>query len=373
MDVFHQYLFKVNNTRKEVNMKTKNKISILTLSLFLLTGLATTLSFHSVNQNEVKNVIDINAIENITLSNKKVIQADGKTSITCDFSINPNGSTGYTFTGYTSWSTTSSEEYESETWREDKNPNSYISFTIDDSNCKLMINCLQPFGNTVIFTLVCNENTKVTASLSIDYVRKVTDKGSCSFTSSLISDNQTLPIKEIKPTYTIGSKGKINDDVIKTELVQFKKGATLSYTYDNLIDEINLNGFSDTQNVLYDSDGDGVTEKMTITQARTYMVNRSNEYLTNFLNNGASQVFSKDDFIEMLTFYKAPNTYMSPIEKNDIAISFINKYKKLYSDGGGFEVRLSYNDVVQTTQTFNFNINAVDIQSISFPDTSIEF
>lgn len=353
--------------------KIKNKKPIiLALSIFTIASVAATLSILATkNETKQKDVIQVSELDNITLTNKKYVSnADGSTTLSVNYTISPSDVTGYTFDGYLSWASLDSATYEYETWYENKNPEDYMSFTINENLKQIALTCSEAFGHTMNFTLLCKENTTIKASLSIDYVRKLITPGKAVIENPQLEDNKSINIVETLPIYTVGTKGEIARDIQLS--YEFRQGANY-FKYDDLMPTIDLTGFYETKTAYYDVNVSNVFTCETLDTIRKKMIENSRNYILSVITSNGSVIFSKEKLINMLSYKKAGNPYSGLQTYNDIAVHFFNNYKTLYSNGGGYRLTVKYNGTETDSQRIGFGFNSTDNFNLSLSNLRIEF
>lgn len=356
-------------------MKLRSRGVVLSLSLMLMSLSATTLSI-AQSAYKVKGEgeqIEVSDLLNITISNKRVVKnTDGSDSVVFNYTVAPTESEGYSFDDFLNWSSKPSDEYESADWGSGEDPYSYVETKLDETKKEISLHCLKPFGRALEYTLVCKENTAVKASLSIDYGRKVLNKGGVKFSTTKFTDGVPIKMDITRPTYSIGSKGEKKDFVAEVKEIKFEKGNSLFKTWEELFPTIQVSNTEDTNNIYYDVDLDGIPEKASITTARAKMMERSFSYLANIIRSNGVQKFTKNNLISILSYrVKAYNDQTTPY--TDVATRLIYNYKIACSKGGGLFASLHYDGVLSSKNCFEFDFNAANISNVSLGFTGIEF
>lgn len=354
-------------------MNSKKKAGVLTCSLFLLAGCVTTTSLLQLQKKNPQNVgeVELEGVSGIELTNRRTaLNANGTTTITVNYVISPKEAEDYTLYESLVWSATGKDSYESQNWGEGEDPLSYVSYTNNLETKELSLTCLKPFGRTIDFTLGCQERPEIKATLNIDYVRKQLDPGKALFKNPAFTDKAPVEFDVTLPTYSIGSKGEKLEPPVEITNIEFRSGSS-GRDWDSLFPGINLNGYSDTESVIYD---DG-TEKKSIgrIEAREKMKTRARKYMEDVVKSVGAKPFSKDELINILSFEKKPNPYVSAIKNSSVATSFISNYKYVYTTGGGLLCEASYNGNVTDRQLMALNFSAAEISNISFDNLQIDF
>lgn len=354
-------------------MNSKKKAGVLTCSMFLLAGCVTTASLLQLQKKNQQDVgeVELEGVSGIELTNRRTtLNANGTSTTTVNYVISPKEAEDYTLYESLVWSTTQKSSYESPTWGEGEDPQTYVTYVNNLETKELSLTCLKPFGRTINFTLGCQEKPNIKATLNIDYVRKELDPGKAVIKDAKFTDKTPVEFDITVPTYSIGSKGEKIEPLPTISQTEFRSGSS-GRDWDSLFASIDLSGYSDTESVIYD---DG-TEKKSIgrTEAREKMKVRTRSYLEEVVRSLGKKPFSKDELVSLMTFEKKPNAYVSAVKNSSIATSFISSYKEVYASGGGLLFEVTYNGKVTDRQRMALNFRAAEIGNISFENSQIDF
>ena len=357
-------------------MKLKSRKVVLSMLMFSLSLSATMLSItRGINspRGDSKQ-LDVSELVNLKISNKRVIKnADGSDSILFNYTVSPAEAEGYSFVTYLDWSSQESDEYEYQDWGSGEDPYSYVTTTLDEENKEIKLHCLKPFGRTLDYTLVCKEDPAVRASLSINYTRKLLNKGGVKFSTTKFSEGVPVLLDVTTPTYSIGSKGEKKEFTAEVKGIVFEKGNSSFSTWESLFPKIVLQNTNDTNNVFYDADLDGIPEKTSVTNARSKMMSRAFLYLSNIIRSNGVEKFSRSYLVNMLS-YQAIVGNNSPSQPfSEMATHMIANYKKAFAQGGGLTASLYYDNVLVSRNVFEFDFKAANISNVSFGFEGVDF
>lgn len=312
------------------------------------------------------NGIEVEEISGIEITNKRTINNANRTTTTIvNYSIGPSTADGYTLVDMLDWSTHISSQWESTSWGENENPETYVTHVLDTSKSTITFTCLKPFGRSLEYTLTCQENPAVKASINIDYVREVTKKATGSFASTILEDNKPFSINVTDATYCIGSKGDRPAPTVEIK-------TCINGDWNDLFpSNIDLSGFSDTENLIYD---DGTGEKsMKATAALDSMKTRTRDYFDSVVKSQGTINFQRSELIKRMTYKKAPVAYASPITFTSVGENFIKKYKTILNGLGVYEAMLYVNGEKVQDSTLQLNVKASDISTITVGQGQIDF
>ena len=350
----------IMNLKKRRVFASLAVLSLSTLSLFV-GGKAL------IGTNETKNNgIEVEEISGIEITNKRTIYNANRTTTTIvNYSIGPSTADGYTLVDMLDWSTHISSQWESTSWGENENPETYVTHSLDTSKSTITFTCLKPFGRSLEYTLTCQENPAVKATINIDYVREVTKKATGQFASTILEDNKPFSVNVTEATYCIGSKGERPAPTIEIK-------TCINGDWNDLFpSSIDLSGFSDTENVIYDS-GNGETT-MKASAALESMKTRTREYFDSVVKSQGSINFQRSELIKRMTYKKSPVAYASPITFTSVGENFIKKYKTILNGLGVYEAMLYVNGEKVQDSTLQLNVKASDISTITVGQGQIDF
>ncbi|MGN1243059.1 MAG: hypothetical protein ACI4TN_02365, partial [Candidatus Enterosoma sp.] len=150
-------------------MKNKQRKSIIALSIFSAV-LVSACSLSAVPKEKPdSSMVDFSGMEGIKIL-KATTNSDG--TIVVKYSLEPNEIESVDFVTGLRWQEEASNNYETSTWHEGKNPEEYMSYTIDQSKKQVTFRCLNPFGRQMVFSMQSPFDSSIRAELKIDYTRK---------------------------------------------------------------------------------------------------------------------------------------------------------------------------------------------------------
>lgn len=100
---------------------------------------------------------------------------------TVHYEIDPPKLSGLDFDCSLSWESNYDENYESPTWKDGKDPSTYITYAFDKEAHDITFACHDNFGWSILFTMVCKDNPGVMATLNLECYRKLKTSGYLEF------------------------------------------------------------------------------------------------------------------------------------------------------------------------------------------------
>lgn len=311
------------------------------------------------------NPISVQPIEGIQILNKTASE-DGS-SITVDYSLDPMDPGNVKFNTFVIWNEHYEESFESEDWYQEKDPNDYITFSLDESQHKIQFNCLQPFGTQIIFRMNCIENTKIEASLKIDYTRKKQSEASINDINLLFTDQKAIQFKKNLPQYTVGTIGEKPKDtfVLSTKFTGTKN-------FIDLVGEVNQTGIY-SHNWKYN--GESFTDPELV---RSKITNKAQAYLIQHITLDENpKPFSLSEFKDIFYYQYAAYSIGGNIQysgTNELANLFLKNFDSaVQKKSFGIEVTITYDEVEIHKANIGFQIDVKDIDKITISEDNIVF
>lgn len=256
------------------------------------------------------------------------------------------------------WTTTDSDDYESDTWHLDKSTNEYLKAEISTDKKVIRVTCLKPFGRQIELCLFEDGNEANNATLKIDYVRKMISDYSITNLRCDFKDGEKISYTSLDKEYSIGSKGDRKSD-----------SSTLSISYvfkgnDDISDEDALFDFNlSNQNITKISYlGEEYTDATTFKNTFKSVLKN---YFKRYLDCEIS--FSKSEFEKLSTYTINTNsTYIT-------ASSIVNRYKDLSKNNSGYFLVFKDGEKTIEEQLVKFDDSLDFTTGIEFEVGGIEF
>ena len=344
-------------------MKNKQRKSIIALSI-LSAVLVSACSLSAVPKEKPdSSMVDFSGMEGIKIL-KATTNSDG--TIVVKYSLEPNEIESVDFVTGLRWQEEASNNYETSTWHEGKNPEEYMSYTIDQNNKQVTFRCLNPFGRQMVFSMQSPFDSSIRAELKIDYTRKRLTAPSYTTTVDAFQDQEAIVFNKILPTYSIGSKGDRPDaSLFSLSSKYYEVG---SNTYDSLFGQVITEGLY-TQTWKYK--GVRYTDKSLL---RTEMKNTVLAYLNSLFSLTNPVTFKVAEFRELFTYeYSAYYTYQENFLSSSLYKTFLTRYKSAYENHAGMQATIKYGNDVISYKIFDFNVDTSFLTSIGFDDALISF
>jgi hypothetical protein len=341
----------------------------------LLSGLASlTNGFQDFTEEGVAGAIDasgklaIEEVKNIRFKTlREEVLPDGTVEKTISYTLTPSDSTATDFGYVTDWVKTASADDESATWADGKKTSDYLSYQSDTAAKTLTFHCLSAFGKPILFTMVSNDNPNVSATLRIDYVRKVIQAATATIADTTIKDQSPITVSATKGTYSIGTKGTRASALDPQMNTSYKEVS--GATFDSLFGTVRTTGIY-AQSYHYKG-----TSYSDPTLLRATMKTNVYDYLTSLPTFDGSKTMDVASFKALLSYdYDAYHTY-EDVFLTDTALysSFVTSYGTQYAKGAGLQVQVTWNSLTLYTGLLALSIPSSTVTGLSLGDGTIEF
>lgn len=294
---------------KSKKTKTKGsgrgKLLVLSLLTLAVMGTSVALSYPKWHQADLGERIDVRDDEEKDEGGTEVskIQARGlvfgqlranatdRTS-TVNYTIDPPRLSDLDFDCSLSWAEEYDEGFESETWKEGKDVNDYMGFTLDKNKQEITFHCLDNFGWRINFHMACQQNKNVYANLSLECRRVYTSEPTFEFENDgKLEEGKGFHVIYTPATTTVGTIAIKKEE--HTNMLKF----TGSYTNDDGETEWCYS----EELYTFKADMDGYDELIEIDgiltrrdEAAKKIQTKVENYLESILNQGV--LFHKADF-----------------------------------------------------------------------------
>lgn len=292
---------------------------------------------------------------------KQALSDDGNT-LEVTYKVLPVKPSDVHFNSYISWNEENNPDFESADWYEGKNPEDYMSYTLDEEADKITFTCLAPFGTQMIFHLSCQENPAVTASMKIDYARSEIKKANYKVINSTLEDGKKIEVEKVLPEYSIGTTGERPSDKFQL-LKSFSSMADTPYL-NLFVDPITVGIYSQE----WSYQGEKYTDKDSLKVAMSQKVE---EYIHSLIGfKGEAPAFSFEHFKSLLTYQYPVYSYGQGniVYSTDATpmYQFLKRYQKVFETGNGFSSFVRYDNKNIGIFYLDFNISTELIESIDF-------
>ena len=105
---------------------------------------------------------------------KKAVNAEGKSTITVSYEVQPENATNQDITVTPTFAGDDSSSTDDDSWKNDKTVTDYVTTSVNNESKIVTINCTEAFGSQILVTLTSVDNPEATASLTVDYRTKRT-------------------------------------------------------------------------------------------------------------------------------------------------------------------------------------------------------
>ena len=355
--------------------KRKKTVAILSVAICVLTvGASVMVSNGFISEQdpvsgellEVTGVSGIKFASTTTTNNE-----DGSITQTIQYVIEPASAYLNDLNVELGWAETEEDgkDWESEIWANGKDIDDYLVYEIDQPNCELSITCYKAFGTTAVLTM-SDETYDVSATMNIDYRRKLLTYSTASISSQTFTDGTAIKVTASAEEYSIGSVGDRARESITPTLTKAYSGGTSSYsTFDSLFPSVttNINKSS------YKYQG---TDYSSADSLNSAIISNTKSYLESVITTDGSVEFDATTFQNLLVYqaYSYSTYHDVYTTQTNVYTDFIKNYNAAYDAGGGYVVTadLGYTDVDAQTWTIALNILENATTSITLPG-DIEF
>lgn len=358
-------------------MTKRNKITVLlsvllsgiviTSGVGVMTNGFTNFDFGNIITNTTDN-FEVEELHNIHFSQvKESVLSDGTIRKEVTFSLTPNNADTTNLNTTLLWDEESNDNYESDTWYEDKNILDYVTYELDGENKKLTFDCSGPFGTGMIFTLSAKNDPSVKASLKLNYKRREIKAANASLVSDGYVPDGSMRINANHAVYSIGSSGdRAPTDPFSLD-VQYISGT--DYSFDSLFSGIQTTGIYAQQ---FKYNGKDYTVASSVLSD---MKENVNNYLLSLPSLEEDNIFETATFRNLLTYqYASHKTYQIVFSESTLNFStFIEEYNKAVDNGYGYQVTVSLNDDVLLKKLLPIEITPDNITDINLSEEEIEF
>lgn len=325
--------------------KKKKTVCLLGSSLIFLsafsclastTKMFTDFSFGNSNGDNVAGEdFDINPVNGIKFANEKLVtNEDGTVTRNMDYQIFPAQSTEV-LNAQLTWSEANNSYFE-ESFLSTEIISDYITFTDDSANRKLSFTCLKPFGRQAIFKLTSQSDTTISASITIDYLRKTIKDTTLNMPSTVLEGGKPLTVTYETAVYSIGSKGERPNYALPSISSSFAENG--DYTFNSLFSEVVTNGLY-TQAYKYED-----RDYYDPSSLQSVIKDRLKTYFFSMPTLDGSKTFDTEVFRNILTYqactyHTNQNQYQN---QTNIYEYFISRYESSLLNNAGLMVKATY-------------------------------
>ncbi len=353
-------------------MKYKRKVAILSLSVLCASLVSVSsliaLSTEGNKQNEKEednSTLNIQEKENIQILSS-TRSTDGNT-ISVQYTLKPSTINYVNFNTSLMWSSRTSDEFESETWHNDKNTEDYVTFDVDQSTKTINFHCQQAFGHEMVFTLSSPKNSAIRSSMTLNYTRRELSSATATIADDGFIENKALSIDCVLPVYSVGSVGEKPTDKFTLEKNYYESSGR---KFEDLFSTPSTEGLYATR---YKFKGSEYTNPDTLKAAIKQNVS---EYMLSLLDLKNPVTFTSKDLEEAFTYEYAAYSMGGKIvylKNSSLMTSFLTKYEEYYAKGNAFQVTVKYDTKTVLTKKLSITLSADSLTGIEIGDGGITF
>lgn len=362
-------------------MTKKRKIVATVLSTALLFS-ALSITVDRMNQKENENGKETGGLEVLPsavngISFIKSLNATNSKTCTLVYTLTPADADKEGFNCFLSWSPSDNANKENDTWlTDDKRPETYVTYTIDYDQKKIVFQNLEAFGYEMIFTMMSNTDSTARAQITINYVRKEISVPTYTLSNDTLENEKEIEIQYTESKWSVGTKGETGTDLPTYELEYYDKTGS-GKTFADLIPVITRNDYYCFYREQIQYNGGSFTDNYET--IHTQMAERSFAYVKSCISpTGVSRTkMDLATFKSTMSFefqFKRSNEVVTQTASTPFT-RFIENYASAYEAGSGLKLIISYKGVKQKETLINIKAGSYGVSSIDFVngDGNIDF
>ena len=339
------------------------------LSLTVLGGFATlTKGFtdFSFGQDGISDTLNVRPIDNIRF--QSVLETEGKDGTVRKeilYTLEPASVKDENFNCKLEWNSAPGAGKESADWSNGKTLEDYMTYELDSSASRITFECKKAFGHQILFTMAAESNPDISASLTLDYRRKLLKNAAIQATP-VFDPGKGIPVTVVDEVYSIGTVGDKAQKLTPEIQVEYRDSGT---AYDDLFEPIQTQGIHSQKYKYLGQSYSGSANLL------AEMKKQVKAYLVSIPSQAGSKKFDLAEFKKLLTYsYHAYTTYTEIYQETTKSFNgFIRKYKAANASGSGFLLKAKAGTKATYESLISLNLEASSLTNIDLSEDGIEF